>query len=114
MKSRRPYATWKEHWTMRYPDVDRIAKLVPSGAASIEEALQQSPDLKQARKEDPSVNLLLDYASKIEGLARHCSQHAAGIVITPEPLTDVVPIRRIGEEQIVTQYSMEPLESLGP
>ena len=113
MKSRAAIRDVGRALDMKYPDVDRIAKLVPSGAASIEEALQQSPDLKQARKEDPSVNLLLDYAAKIEGLARHCSQHAAVIVITPEPLTDVVPIRRIGEEQIVTQYSMEPLESLG-
>lgn len=113
MKSRAAIRDVGRALDMKYPDVDRIAKLVPSGAASIEEAVEQSPDLKQARKEDPSVSMLLDYASKIEGLARHCSQHAAGIVITPEPLTDVVPIRRIGDDQIVTQYSMEPLESLG-
>jgi len=113
MKSRAAIRDVGRALDMKYPDVDRIAKLVPSGAVSIEEAVEQSPDLKQAKKEDPSVGKLLDYASRIEGLARHCSQHAAGIVITPEPLTEVVPVRRIGEAQIVTQYSMEPLEKLG-
>ncbi|MDO9509455.1 MAG: DNA polymerase III subunit alpha [Thermovirgaceae bacterium] len=98
---------------MRYSDVDRIAKLIPTGAASIREAIEQSPDIRQALQDDPSVVKLLDYAARIEGLARHCSQHAAGVVITPEPITEIVPIRRIGEDQIVTQYAMDPLEKLG-
>lgn len=113
MKSRAAIRDVGRALDMKYPDVDRIAKLVPSGSSSIREAVEQSPELRQAREEDPAVGKLLDYASRIEGLARHCSQHAAGIVITPEPLTEVVPIRRIGEDQIVTQYAMDPLEKLG-
>ncbi|MGI6253050.1 MAG: DNA polymerase III subunit alpha, partial [Aminivibrio sp.] len=63
--------------------------------------------------ESPLVERVLDTAAKIEGLARHCSQHAAGVVITPMPITDLVPVRRIGDGQIITQYSMEPIEKLG-
>ena len=113
MKSRAAIRDVGRALDMKYPDVDRIAKLVPSGSSSIKEAVEQLPELRQAKEDDPSIRKLLDYASSIEGLARHCSQHAAGIVITPEPLTEVVPIRRIGEDQIVTQYAMDPLEKLG-
>ncbi|EEX48204.1 MULTISPECIES: DNA polymerase III subunit alpha [Jonquetella] len=96
-----------------YADVDKVAKLVPDGVKSIAEAIEQTPDLKSLNDEDPQVAELLDSASKMEGLARHCSQHAAGVVITPMPLTDVVPVRKIGENQVVTQFSMEPVENLG-
>ena len=113
MKSRAAVRDVGRALDMKYPDVDRIAKLIPAGASTIGEALEQSQDIRQARQEDPSVAKLLDYASKMEGLARHCSQHAAGVVITPEPITETVPIRRIGEDQIVTQYAMDPIEKLG-
>ena len=102
---------------MPYADVDRVAKLIPdslkSGIKSIPEAIEKTPDLKEARDSDGAVRRLLDIASRIEGLARHCSQHAAGIVITPEPTVDMVPVTRIGDSQIVTQFSMEPVERLG-
>ena len=102
---------------MPYADVDRVAKLIPdslkSGIKSIPEAIEKTPDLKDIYDSDPTVRKLLDIASRIEGLARHCSQHAAGIVITPEPTVDMVPITRIGDSQIVTQFSMEPVERLG-
>lgn len=98
---------------MPYSDVDVVAKLIPDGARSIPEALDQSEDLRNLTHKDLAVSRLLDSASKIEGLARHCSQHAAGVVITPMPITDLVPVRRIGENQIVTQFPMEPLEKLG-
>lgn len=96
-----------------YSDVDRVAKLIPDGVKSIGEAVEQAPELKELSDGDGQVRELLDSASKMEGLARHCSQHAAGVVITPMPLTDVIPVRRIGENQVVTQFSMEPVEQLG-
>lgn len=113
MKSRAAVRDVGRALDMKYPDVDRIAKLIPAGAVTIGEALEQSAEIRQACQADPSIAKLLNYASKMEGLARHCSQHAAGIVITPEPMTEIVPVRRIGEDQIVTQYAMDPLEKLG-
>ena len=94
-------------------DVNTVAKLIPMGVASIAEALDQAPELAALKKSDKAVERVLDMAANIEGLARHCSQHAAGVVITPVPVTDIVPVRRIGEDQIVTQYPMEPIEKLG-
>ncbi|MDR3279353.1 MAG: DNA polymerase III subunit alpha [Synergistaceae bacterium] len=99
-----------------YAEVDRVAKLIPepikSGIKSIPEALDKVPELKALHESNPEIRKLLDTASCIEGLARHCSQHAAGIVITPKPTSDMVPVTRIGNS-IVTQYSMEPVEKLG-
>ncbi|MDR2779570.1 MAG: DNA polymerase III subunit alpha, partial [Synergistaceae bacterium] len=101
---------------MSYGDVDRVAKLIPepirSGIKNIPEALSKVPELKALHDSDENVRRLLDTASCIEGLARHCSQHAAGVVITPRKTTDMVPVARIGDS-IVTQYSMEPIEKLG-
>lgn len=113
MKSRGAVRDVGRALDMKYPDVDRIAKLIPASAVTIGEAIEQSSEIRQALQADPAIAKLLDYAAKMEGLARHCSQHAAGIVITPEPMTEIVPIRRIGEDQIVTQYAMDPLEKLG-
>ena len=104
---------------MPYAEVDRVAKIIPdplkSGIKSIPEALKKTPDLKTLYDSDLQVKRLLDIASRIEGLARHCSQHAAGIVITPQPTQDMVPVTRIkeGGDQVVTQFSMEPVEKLG-
>ncbi|MDR1509263.1 MAG: DNA polymerase III subunit alpha [Synergistaceae bacterium] len=101
---------------MPYADVDRVAKLIPepirSGIKNIPEALSKTPELKALHDSDADIRRLLDTASSIEGLARHCSQHAAGVVITPRPTTDMVPVARIGNST-VTQYSMEPIEKLG-
>nr|WP_321503343.1 DNA polymerase III subunit alpha [uncultured Dethiosulfovibrio sp.] len=96
-----------------YAEVDKVAKLVPDGVKSIEDAISLTPELKGIRDSDHKMRTLLESASKIEGLARHCSQHAAGVVITPMPLTDLVPVRKIGENQVVTQFSMDPVERLG-
>lgn len=98
---------------MPYSEVDKVAKLVPAGASSIPEAMEQSPELMELHRSDPAVKRLLDYASSIEGLARHCSQHAAGVVIAPNEITSYVPVRKIGEEQVVTQFAMEHIERLG-
>jgi DNA polymerase-3 subunit alpha len=101
---------------MTYADVDRVAKLIPdslrSGIKSIPEAISRTPELNALHESDPQIRKLLDTASSIEGLARHCSQHAAGIVITPKPTSDMVPVAKIGNS-VVTQYSMEPIEKLG-
>lgn len=98
---------------MPYGDVDRVAKLVTEGVKSVGEALEQSEDLRKLKGDDPAVARLLDIASRAEGIVRHCSQHAAGVVIAPGPLEEILPIKRLGDETIVTQYSMEPVEKLG-
>jgi len=94
-------------------DVNRVAKSVPDGAASIAEAIEGSPDLAAFQRKEPAIRHLLEVAGSIEGLARHCSQHAAGVVISPVEVTDLVPVRKIGDGQVVTQFGMEAIEKLG-
>lgn len=98
---------------MPYAEADHLAKLVPDGVKSLKEAQEKSPDLQALVQSDPLARKVLDIASHIEGLARHSSQHAAGVVIAPCPVSDVVPVCRIGENQVVTQFAMEPVEKLG-
>jgi DNA polymerase-3 subunit alpha len=102
---------------MTVPDVRRVTKLIPdslkSGITNIGEALAGVPDLKAIYDTEPAVRKLLDISANIEGISRHCSQHAAGVVITPKPIIEMVPVRKFGENQIVTQYSMDPVEKLG-
>ena len=103
-----------------YSLMDSTAKLIPATAKNLDEALNTTPELKNKYETDPSVHNIIDTAMNIEGLARHTSQHAAGVVITPVPITDVVPVKRISTDQnsdevsqIVTQFTMEPVEKLG-
>ena len=105
---------------VNYSVMDKTAKLIPATAKSLKEALETTPDFKAQYENDLSVHGIVDTAMNIEGLARHTSQHAAGVVITPKPITDVVPVKRIstdqsieGVSQIVTQFTMEPVEKLG-
>ena len=108
---------------MDYSVMDRTAKLIPAMAKSLDAALNDTPDLKAQYDNDPVTRNIIDKARNIEGLARHTSQHAAGVVITPVPITDVVPVKKIatdkadadttGISQIVTQFTMEPVEKLG-
>ena len=100
------------------PEVRKVTTLIPadsnkSGIASIPEAIEGIQDLAHLYKTEPRIKELLDIAQKIEGISRHCSQHPAGIVITPSPLIDMLPVRKFGEKQNVTQYSMDPVEALG-
>jgi len=97
------------------PDVDRVAKLIPSGPGglSITAALEQIPELKMLYDGSPQIRKLLDTANSIEGLARHASTHAAGVVISKNPLTDHVPLVRLGEGDINTQYDMNVVERVG-
>ncbi len=97
-----------------YGEVDRLAKLVPNQLnIELEQALIQSPQLAQARKDDPRVKELIDIALRLEGLARHASTHAAGVVISPRPLTEFVPLYKSNKEEITTQYDMKDLERIG-
>ena len=97
------------------PDVDRVAKLIPSGpiGLSIPKALEQIPELGLLYRNDPQIRKLLDTAKSIEGLARHASTHAAGVVISKNPLTDHVPLVRIGDGDVNTQYDMNMVERVG-
>lgn len=94
-------------------EVDRIAKLVPNElGVTLERALQTSPELKDLYEEDPEVRNLLDLAKAIEGIPRHASTHAAGIVISREPLTNYVPLQRTGNA-VTTQFPKEAVEKIG-
>ena len=97
------------------PDVDRVAKLIPSGPGglSIEKALQQIPELRQQYDASPIVRQLLDTAKSIEGLARHASTHAAGVVISKEKLVDITPLIKLGDDDVNTQYDMGWVERIG-
>ena len=97
------------------PDVDRVAKLIPSGPTglSIGEALEQITDLKTLYAGSPEIRKLLDTAKAIEGLARHASTHAAGVVISAGPLVDYTPLIKLGEGEINTQFEMGWIEKIG-
>lgn len=97
-----------------YGDVDRIAKMIPNTLGiTIEKALEVNPNLKEIYEQDPTTKQLIDAASAIEGLPRHASTHAAGVVISKEQLTKYVPLQKGNDEGIVTQYPMDILEQIG-
>jgi len=100
---------------MPYAQPDRIAKMIPPGAQgfamTIDKALQTTADLAFAYQNEPETKRLLDLARKLEGVARHASTHAAGIVISDKPLTTYVPLSRETKgEKIITQYDMYCLD----
>ena len=98
---------------MPYGEVDRLAKMIPTTLnISLEDALKQSPQLEAARKEGP-VKELIEVALRLEGLARHASTHAAGVVISPRPLTEIVPLYKSNKDEITTQYDMNALGRIG-
>jgi DNA polymerase-3 subunit alpha len=98
---------------MPFADVERITKLVPGVLnITLQEAIDQEPGFNEARKKDPRVDDVLNVALRIEGLARNCSVHAAGVVISPEPLKDLVPLYKTNRDEIVTQFDMSGLEKL--
>src|SRR5262245_42994150 len=98
-----------------YGTVDRIAKLVPEGPkVYLEESLKQGQELRAAYDADPLVREIVDLAKPLEGLVRQDSIHAAGVVISDRPLTDVVPLQQKGADQeVVTQFAMGDVEALG-
>ncbi len=96
--------------------VDRIAKLVPEDlSATLETALSVSPQFKENYDADPQVREMVDIARRLEGLTRHASTHAAGVVIAPRPITEYLPLYKAagGKEDITTQYSKDEIEALG-
>jgi len=99
---------------MPYGEVDRLAKLVPNQLnISLEDALKDGSQLAAARDKDERVREVVEVALRLEGLARHASTHAAGVVISPQPLTEIVPLYRSTREEITTQYDMNALERIG-
>ena len=102
---------------MGYGDVDRIAKAVPEPARDqAAEALAMSPQLKEMHDGDPQVaQAASDLAQQLEGVARNASTHAAGVVISREPLTELMPLQKAtNSDALMTQYEMHGIEALGP
>jgi len=99
---------------MPYSDVDEIAKLIPFGA-TLKEALENVSELRLRYQREPEIKRLFDLAKKLEGVARHASVHAAGLVMADKPLVEYVPLQLAtkGETTIVTQYEMHSLEDVG-
>ena len=98
---------------MPYPEVDRIAKMVPATLnIKLEDALKDSAPLRQAYEAEPEVRQLIDTALRLEGVVRNVGVHAAGVVIAPKPLTDLVPLHKTKNEEIVTAYDMKAIEKM--
>ena len=99
---------------MPYADADKVAKLVPNQPnITLEQALNTEPRLRELVETDPKVRELMTIAQSLEGLARHASTHAAGVVISEGLLTDHVPLYKGANDEIVTQYSMGDVEKIG-
>src|SRR5882672_1798240 len=99
---------------MPYADVDRIAKMIPTVLnISLDQSLKDSPELAKAYESDSQIRELLDTARKLEGLVRNSGVHAAGVVISPKPLTELVPLHRTKNDEIVTAFDMGAIEKLG-
>jgi DNA polymerase III subunit alpha len=99
---------------MPYGEVDKIAKLIPATIGmTIDEALKESEPLQQVYENDPQIRELIDIARRLEGLARGAGIHAAGVVIAPEELTNLVPLSRGKNDEIVTAYDMKAIEKIG-
>jgi DNA polymerase-3 subunit alpha len=97
-----------------YGEVDRLAKLVPTTLGiELKTALEASPQLKAAIESDDRLKDLMKVALRLEGLARHASTHAAGVVISPQPLTELLPVYKTNRDEITTQYDMNALERIG-
>ncbi|HKW36029.1 MAG TPA: DNA polymerase III subunit alpha [Candidatus Acidoferrum sp.] len=97
-----------------YGEVDRLAKLIPNTLGiELKDALEEAPQLKAAVNSDENLKELMAVALRLEGLSRHASTHAAGVVISPRPLTEVVPLYKSNKDEITTQYDMNALERVG-
>ncbi len=102
---------------MTFGEVDRIAKMIPPPIrgrnVSIEDAIELNAELKQEIERNPQVRQLIDLAKRLEGCSRHASVHAAGVVISPTPLHELVPVYKSAKDEITTQYAMSDLEKTG-
>jgi DNA polymerase III subunit alpha len=103
---------------MSYGDVDHVAKLIPFGVGmTLEKAIEESAELKEIYQADAIIRKLIDSAKRVEGIARHASTHAAGIVISKDPLVRHVPLQQVSKGEgtglVMTQYSMENVAKIG-
>jgi DNA polymerase-3 subunit alpha len=97
-----------------YSEVDRIAKLIPwLPDMTLKTAIEREPELRNLVASDPRIEKLISYSEVLEGLCRHASTHAAGVVIAPEALTEYVPLYKGTREEITTQYDMKGIEDIG-
>ena len=97
-----------------YGFVDSISKMVPAELnMTLDKALKQNPELRKAYEEDERIMKLIDMSKKLEGLPRHSSVHAAGVVICSEPAEDLVPLARAADGSVTTQFTMTTIEELG-
>ena len=98
-----------------YGEVDRIAKAIPNQLGiRLDEALEVSPQLREQTDADPGVRRIIDFARQLEGVARNASTHAAGVVISREPLTDLMPLQKAtNSDSLMTQVEMHGIEALG-
>src|SRR5712692_3877920 len=97
-----------------YGLVDKVAKTIPGGPeSSLRTAPDDSPALAEAMRNDKEVARVIEIGSRLEGLSRHAGMHAAGVVITPEPVTNYVPLYLTNRDEIVTQYDMRVVEKMG-
>ena len=98
---------------MPFADVERLTKLVPGVLnISLEDAIKSEPGFDEAAKKDQRIDDVLKVALRLEGLSRNCSVHAAGVVISPQPLKELVPLYKTNRDEIVTQFDMSGLEKL--
>lgn len=99
---------------LSYGETDRIARMIPTELGiTIDKALRTNAELQRAYQEEPAVKKLVDFARDVEGLPRHASTHAAGIVISKRPLTDYVPLQLSADGLAVTQFDKDRVEELG-
>lgn len=99
---------------MPYKEVDKIAKLIPNiPGISLQQAIEQEPSLKELYKNNEQIKHLIDLSRALEGLPRHASTHAAGIVISDKPLTEYLPLYRGQHGEILTQYAMKEVVNIG-
>jgi DNA polymerase-3 subunit alpha len=96
-----------------FAEVERLTKMVPNTLnIKLKDAMEQEPGFGEAAKKDPRIDEVLKVALRLEGLARNCSVHAAGVVISPQPLRELVPLYKTNRDEIVTQYDMNGLDKL--
>src|SRR5271157_4104465 len=96
-----------------FADVERLTKMVPNVLnISLEDAIKQEPGFNEAAKKDPRIDEVLKVALRLEGLSRNCSVHAAGVVISPQPLKELIPLYKTNRDEIVTQFDMNGLDKL--
>ena len=99
---------------MSFGQVDRLTKLVPNVLKiTLDDAIEKEPQLQERMREDKDVARLMGTAKRLEGIARNASVHAAGVVIAPQPLKNLVPLYKTNKDEIVTQYDMKSLEKMG-